>query len=205
MKRNAAVLSILALVCASILWAGWHNFQARMRQHACEMSRLGTQAQLVPIKPGEEDSPESEGIPDLRGMPAPDFNLTSTDGQQLTLASFHGKVVLLNFWAVWCAPCKVEMPWFAEFQQKYAAQGLQVVGIAMDHPSRDEMLKVAGRVGVNYPLLSGDRFVDHAYGGIDYLPETFYISRDGKIIAETSGLGDKSEVEAHILKALAAQ
>jgi peroxiredoxin len=146
-----------------------------------------------------------EGMADLRGKPAPDFTLTSLDGQKISLADLKGKAVLVNFWATWCAPCKVEMPWFAEFQQKYGAQGFQALGIAQDNPSRDEMLKVAGKTGVNYPLMLADGKVGKAFGGVDFLPESFYIGRNGKVVEETSGLGSKDEVEANIKKALAAQ
>jgi peroxiredoxin len=204
MKRNAAVLLVLAAAFAAIFWAGWHNFQHR-RQIAAQQPM---QVQLIPATPGDAGSsanPEAtDGMADLRGKPAPDFTLTSLDGQKISLADLKGKAVLVNFWATWCAPCKVEMPWFAEFQQKYGAQGFQVLGLAQDNPSRDEMLKVAARVGTNYPLMLADGNVDKAFGGIDYLPESFYIGRDGKIVEETSGLAGKDEVEANIKKALAA-
>jgi peroxiredoxin len=140
---------------------------------------------------------------DIRGQAAPAFTLTSSDGQKVSLADYKGKAVLVNFWAVWCAPCKIEMPWFAEFQQKYGAQGFQALGIATDAPSKDEMLQVTARAGVNYPILSADSKVGDAFGGVDYLPESFYIGRDGKVVEETSGLGSKDEVEANIKKALA--
>ncbi len=140
---------------------------------------------------------------DIRGQAAPAFSLTSIDGQKVSLADYKGKAVLVNFWAVWCAPCKVEMPWFAEFRQKYAAQGFEVLGIANDAPSKDEILKVTGKEGVNYPILFADTKVGSAYGGIDYLPETFYVGRDGKVVEETSGLASKDEVEANIKKTLA--
>jgi peroxiredoxin len=207
MKRNAAVLFILALVCTAIMWAGWHNFKARMRAHQLEEEHMGMQAQLIPVTPGDNTSsanPDAiDGMADLRGKPAPDFILTSLDGQKISLADLKGKAVLVNFWATWCAPCKVEMPWFAEFQQKYGGQGFQALGIATDNPSRDEMLKVAGRAGVNYPLMLADGKVGKAFGGVDFLPESFYIGRDGKVVEETSGLGSKDEVEANIKKALA--
>ncbi len=128
------------------------------------------------------------------------------DGQKVSLADYKGKAVLVNFWAVWCAPCKVEMPWFAEFRHKYAAQGFEVLGIVNDAPTRDEaMIKTASKAGVDYPILldaerQGRRI---STAGIDYLPESFYVGRDGKVVEETSGLGSKDEVEANIKKALA--
>jgi peroxiredoxin len=208
MKRNAAVLLILLAVLAALIFAGVRNFERRKRDAANQPM----QVQLIPATPGDStaapssSNPDSEdGMKDLRGKPAPAFTLTSLDGQKVSLSDYKGKAVLVNFWAVWCAPCKVEMPWFAEFRQKYAAQGFEVLGIATDAPTKDEMLKVTARAGVNYPILPADTKVGDAFGGIDYLPESFYIGRDGKIVEETSGLASKDEVEANIKKALATQ
>jgi peroxiredoxin len=207
MKRNAAVLLILVAVIAALLFAGWRNFERRKLAAANQPMQVA----LVPSTPGDStaaapssSNPDSEdGMKDLRGKLAPGFTLTTIDGQKVSLSDYKGKAVLVNFWAVWCAPCKIEMPWFAEFRQKYASQGFEVLGIATDAPSKDEMLKVTGKAGVNYPIMSADTKVGDAFGGVDYLPESFYIGRDGKIVEETSGLGSKDEVEANIKKALA--
>jgi len=213
MKRNAAVLLILAAVLAMLLWAGWHNFERRKLAAAQAAANQPMQVELIPAAPGDTaaaapssaNDDSEEGMADLRGKAAPAFTLTSLDGQKVSLSDYKGKAVLVNFWAVWCAPCKVEMPWFAEFRQKYAAQGFEVLGIATDDPSRDEMLKVVGKAGVNYPILPADKKIAKDFGGVDYLPESFYIGRDGKIVEETSGLASKDEVEANIKKALATQ
>jgi len=208
MKRNAAVLLILAAVLTALLWAGWHNYERRKLVAANQPM----QVVLVPSTPGDTtttaqpssaNADSEDGMKDIRGQAAPAFTLTSIDGQKVSLSDYKGKAVLVNFWAVWCAPCKIEMPWFAEFRQKYAAQGFEVLGIATDAPSKDEMLKVTARAGVNYPILSADTKVGDAFGGVDYLPESFYIGRDGKVVEETSGLASKDEVEANIKKALA--
>lgn len=213
MKRNAAVLLVLAATLTALLWAGRHNFERRKLAAQQAAANQPMQVQLIPATPGDDATtaapssanPDSEdGMKDLRGQPAPAFTLTALDGQRVSLADYKGKAVLVNFWAVWCAPCKVEMPWFAEFRQKYAAQGFEVLGIATDAPSRDEVLQVQGRSGINYPLLFADTRVGNAFGGVDYLPESFYIGRDGRIVEETSGLASKDEVEANIKKALAA-
>jgi peroxiredoxin len=98
------------------------------------------------------------------------------------------------------------MPWFAEFQTKYGAQGFQALGIVEDDAGKDEILKTAAKAGVNYPILPDAKGkIGDAYGGVDYLPESYYIGRDGKVVEETSGLGSKDEVEANIKKALATQ
>src|SRR4030081_3060034 len=86
---------------------------------------------------------------------APDFSLESLDGKSVRLSDLRGKAVLLNFWATWCGPCKIEMPWFVELQNQYGAQGLQVIGVAMDDASKEDIAKFAKDMGVNYPILIG--------------------------------------------------
>ena len=146
-----------------------------------------------------------QGAGKLQGQPAPDFSLASLDGKTLKLSDYRGKAVLLNFWATWCEPCKIEMPWFADLQKKYEAQGLQVLGVAMDDATPKEIAEFARKLGVNYPILVGKEEVGTQYGGVQYLPSTFYISRDGKIIDRVFGLVSRSEIESNIQKALAQQ
>jgi peroxiredoxin len=141
----------------------------------------------------------------LQGKAAPEFSLPTPEGQTMKLSDFHGKAVLLNFWATWCEPCKVEMPWFVELQKKYGSQGLQVIGVAMDDASPDTIASFAKKMGVNYPILVGKEEVGAQYGGIEYLPSTFYISRDGKIVDHVFGLVSRSEIETNIQKALGQQ
>jgi len=134
--------------------------------------------------------------------PAPDFTLESLEGRNMRLSDFRGKAVLLNFWATWCSPCKIEMPWFIELQNEYASQGLQIVGVAMDDSSREDIAKFAKDMGVNYPVLIGKEAVGDAYGGVPALPESFFIGRDGKIVDKIIGLRGKGDIEDAIRKAL---
>jgi peroxiredoxin len=133
---------------------------------------------------------------------APDFSLESLDGSTMRLSDLRGKAVLLNFWATWCGPCKIEMPWFVDLQNQYRAQGLQIVGVAMDDASKADIAKFAKDMGVNYPILIGKEAVGDQYGGVPALPETFLIGRDGKIVDKIIGLRGKSEIEDSIKKAL---
>ena len=133
---------------------------------------------------------------------APDFTLQSLDGKTMRLSDFRGKAVLLNFWATWCGPCKIEMPWFVELQNQYASQGFQIVGVAMDDASKEDISKFAKDMGVNYPILIGKESVGDEYGGVPALPETFLIGRDGKIVDKILGLRGKAEIEDAIKKAL---
>jgi len=137
-----------------------------------------------------------------QSSPAPDFSLVALDGKTMRLSDFRGKAVLLNFWATWCGPCKIEMPWLVDLQKQYGAQGLQIVGVAMDDASKEDIAKFASDMGVNYPILIGKEAVGNDYGGVPALPETFVIARDGKIVDKIIGIRGKAEFEDVIKKAL---
>src|SRR5438094_8956212 len=143
--------------------------------------------------------------PDIKGQVAPDFTLESLDGKPVSLSDFRGKAVLVNFWATWCQPCKIEMPWFEEMQQQYGPNGFQVLGIAMDDASKEDIAKFAKEMGVNYPILIGKEAVGDAYGGVSFMPQTFFIGRDGKVVDKILGLKGKGEIEDAIKKALNTQ
>ena len=134
---------------------------------------------------------------------APDFSLQSLDGKTMRLSDFRGKAVLLNFWATWCAPCKIEMPWFVELQKQYGPEGLQIVGVAMDDASTKDIADFAKEMGVNYPVLVGKESVGDAYGGVQFLPENFYIDRNGKVVDRAFGLKGRGEIEDEIKKIIA--
>jgi len=138
----------------------------------------------------------------LMGATAPDFELSAVDGKSLKLSSLRGKAVLLNFWATYCGPCKVEMPWFVELQKEYGPQGFQIVGVAMDDASTDDIAKFAKEMGVNYPILLGKEAVGLSYGGVNVLPTTFFLDRNGKVIAREFGLQSRSVFVDHIKEAL---
>ena len=138
-----------------------------------------------------------------KGSVAPTFELKSIpDGKAIPLASLRGKAVLLNFWATWCGPCKIEMPWLVDLQKKYGPQGLQIVGVAMDDTEDKEIADFAHKMGVNYIVLKGTEKVGDLYGGVDRLPLTYYIDRSGKVVDETVGLASESVIEDAIKKAL---
>jgi thiol-disulfide isomerase/thioredoxin len=143
-------------------------------------------------------------MPQMRGKAAPSFVLTSIDGKKVSLADYKGRPVLVNFWATWCGPCKVEMPWFEEFRKQYAAQGFEILGLTDDvDAGKEAIAEVAGRAGVTYPILLTDGKVQTAYGGLDVLPMSFYVDRNGVIVEQTAGLGSKDQIEANIKKTIA--
>jgi len=138
---------------------------------------------------------------DAKGKEAPDFALQDLSGKQVKLSDFRGKAVLLNFWATFCGPCKVEMPWLVELQKQYGPQGLEIVGVALDDSGKETIEKFAKQMGVNYTILQGQDAVGDAYGAVG-LPATYYIDRSGKIIDSALGLVSRSEIEDNIKKAL---
>ncbi len=128
-----------------------------------------------------------------------DFTMKDVEGKDVSLQSYKGKVILLDFWATWCGPCKVEIPHFIEFQQKYGPKGLQVVGVSVDDPV-DKLVPYVKEMGMNYPVLQGlgHDAVQDAYGPILGIPVSVMISRDGKICATHTGLTGKDVFEKEI-------
>ena len=128
-----------------------------------------------------------------------DFTMKDVQGNDVSLQSFKGKVIVLDFWATWCGPCKVEIPHFIEFQKKYGAKGLQVVGISVDDPV-DKLAPYVKEMGMNYVVLQGlgHDAVQDAYGPILGIPVSVMISRDGKVCATHTGLTSKDVFEKEI-------
>jgi peroxiredoxin len=122
----------------------------------------------------------------LLNKPAPAFVRTSLDNRPVDLAALRGRVVLLNFWATWCASCLVEMPRFADWQSKYKADGLTVVGVSMDDDSAPAAV-MAHKLQLNYPVVMGDEHLGLQYGGVLGLPVTYLIDRQGVVRARFQG------------------
>jgi cytochrome c biogenesis protein CcmG/thiol:disulfide interchange protein DsbE len=131
--------------------------------------------------------------------PAPDFTLTDSQGAKVKLADYRGKVVLLNFWATWCGPCQVEIPWFKEFEQQYKSKGFEVLGVSMDEDGWSAVKPYMTEHKLNYRILLGDDSVSQLYGGLDALPTTFIIDRDGRFAFPPHiGLVGKNEYSSEI-------
>ncbi|HXW91904.1 MAG TPA: TlpA disulfide reductase family protein [Terriglobales bacterium] len=154
---------------------------------------------VVGLRMRRQQNPTSTS---LKGALAPDFALSSLEGNTVHLSDYRGRAVLLNFWATWCGPCKVEMPWFVELQKQYGPAGLQILGVAMDDSSPGEIAKFAKEMGVNYPVLIGKETVGDAYGGVEFLPYSFYIDRNGKVLDIAFGLRGRGEIEDGVKKIL---
>lgn len=134
---------------------------------------------------------------------APDFRLKDADGKSVNLSDYHGKVVLLDFWATWCGPCKIEIPWFVEFERAKKNQGFEVIGVSMDEDGWAAVRPFLKTMQVNYPVLLGDDRTADSYGGLEALPTTFIIDRDGRIAATHVGVTNKKDFEDVIDQLLA--
>jgi peroxiredoxin len=182
MKKNLLILGLVALAVAALIF---------------------TTSQTTKKNVSGQGQSAAQSGPDIRGKQAPEFELKNLEGKTVRLADYRGKAVLINFWATWCGPCKIEMPWFVEFQKQYESQGLEIVGIALDDSSVDTIAKFAKQMNVNYAVLLGKDSVGDAYGGVDGMPTSFYIDRTGKVVEETIGLpSGKAEIETNIKKIL---
>lgn len=177
MKRNGVVLIVIAALVALMIYAG------------------------VRISRKSGGTPSAQAALS-KGSLAPDFELKTLDGKPVKLSSFRGKAVLLNFWATWCGPCKIETPWFVDFYKQYRPQGLEIVGVAMDS-GHEEIPQFVKEMNINYTIVEGTEQVSDAYGGLDGYPVTFFIDRNGKILKMVQGLTGQGDLEQDIKQALA--
>ena len=135
--------------------------------------------------------------------PAPNFTLKDENGQNVSLADYKGKVVLLNFWATWCGPCGVEIPWFEQFEQQLKSQGFAVLGVSMDEDGWSAIKPFIAARKINYRVVLGNDSVGQLYGGVDSLPTTFIIDREGRLAYTHVGLAGKNEYLSEIQRLLA--
>ena len=127
--------------------------------------------------------------------PAPEFALKDADGKTVHLEDYKGKVVLLDFFATWCGPCKIEIPWFMEMERKNKDRGFSVLGVSMDDEGWEVVKPFLAELGVNYRVVIGNDATAQIYGGVDALPTTFLIDRNGRIAAIHIGLASKKVFE----------
>jgi len=132
------------------------------------------------------------------GQPAPDFTLDDSAGSPFKLSAYQGRVVLLDFWATWCTGCKVEIPWYVEFQNKYRKDGLAAVGVSMDEDGWKSVKPFLEEHKLNYPVVIANQDLVNRYGGLPSLPVTLLIGRDGKIAESHAGMVDKDAFENKI-------
>ncbi|MFP5227204.1 MAG: TlpA family protein disulfide reductase [Acidobacteriota bacterium] len=213
MKRNLLVLGAMATALVLMIAAGIVNFENRRKAEQARMR--GPELTLVPDNGG---GAAAQAMPDdmdnasaLDGKMAPGFTLADLNGNKVSLASFKGRPLVVDFWATWCEPCKAEIPWFEKLHEQYAAQGLEILGVSTDDLDRDDPAKMftqkrdiadfVAKMHMNYPVLLGEDAVEDKWG-IDATPTTFFIDRNGKIVASSIGLAPRDVIEADIQKAI---
>ena len=128
---------------------------------------------------------------------APDFELKDTRGSAVKLSDYAGKVVLLDFWATWCTPCKQSIPWFNDLHEKYGPQGFAILGVAMDE-SWDAVRPFLEKTNVQYPVVLGTKRVAYLYGDVEALPLAFFIDRAGRVAAIHLGEASRKDYEKTI-------
>lgn len=214
-RRNTLVLFAVLFLLAILAWAGWANWEYRQlaaQRRAALAAAQGEAAMQGMLVPDTSDAPSVDTT--FKGKPAPAFTLPDLNGKKVSLANYRGKALLINFWATWCGPCKLETPWLVDLRNKYAAQGFEVLGIdsegddakpgdaAWSH-DKTEIEKFVQQEKMPYPVLVDGDSISKPYGGLDDLPTSFFVDRQGKIVAAQVGINSESDIENNIKKALA--
>jgi cytochrome c biogenesis protein CcmG/thiol:disulfide interchange protein DsbE len=206
-KRNTLVVIVVLFILTLFAWTGWVNFEHR-KQAAKRQLALAEQHEPAP---GSVPSTPASAPP-LQGKPAPEFVLEDLSVKKISLAQYKGKALMINFWATWCGPCKIETPWLMDLRRQYAAQGFEVLGIStdeLDHGNREilndqkrEIARFVQQMHMPYPVLIDGDSISQSYGGVDELPTSFFVNREGTVVATQVGVISKDEIEGNIRKAL---
>jgi thiol-disulfide isomerase/thioredoxin len=208
-RRNTIVLGAVLFLFAVFAWAGWANWEFR-QQAAARLLANAARGELV----ADTAAGTPVYVSPLQGRMAPTFVLNDLSGNKVPLSSYRGKALFINFWATWCAPCKIETPWIVELRNKYASQGFEVLGIDTEGDdlkpddkagwakTKTEVSKFIQQEKISYPILLDGDSIAISYGGLDELPTSFFLDRNGKVVAAQVGLTSESDLEAKIKKAL---
>jgi len=170
-----------------------------MKANGIRRSRAGRLAGLVALALicFETTSALSQEASQARTA-APDWELTDLHNKRVKFSDFRGHVLIVDFWATWCGACRLEIPGFVDLKKQYGDKGLTVIGVSLDEQGADVVAKFVKRFGVNYPIVIGNEKVADAYGGIDVIPTTFVIDRQGRVVSQHIGYDDKPVFEKEI-------
>jgi peroxiredoxin len=229
LRRNFLVLSAIVVALALMLAAGAMNYAQRRRAEQARSQAMkmdlvpdngqtGAGSDAPPSADAAADAameaeiPENPNTTPLDGKHAPNFTLEDLHGQKVSLASFKGRPLVVDFCATWCGPCKIEIPWFEKLHDQYSSQGLEIIGVSADDLDKGDPAKLftdkrdisdfSTKMRMNYLVLIDGQSVEDQWGGLDALPTTFFIDRNGKIVASTVGLAPRNQIEADIKKAI---
>ena len=210
LKRNVVVISVVVFFVGLLSLAGWANWQNR-KQAAERLQAQQAQAVLVTDSGGGQGGGLQMTSP-LVGKAAPAFTLTNLKGEKVSLANYKGKAVQINFWATWCAPCKIETPWLVELEKQYSPKGFEILGVSFDDLDKDDqkllakeksdIARSAQQLGIDYPVLLDGDSIAKPYGDADVYPTSFFVDRSGTVVAASFGLTSKDDLESNIRKAL---
>lgn len=142
-----------------------------------------------------EKSPDATKKAETAKAPAPEFTLKDLSGKELKLSDYKGRVVVVNFWATWCGPCRAEIPSFVKLRDRYHDEGLEIIGISLDEGDQEAVAGFAERFKINYPIVMGTMETVEAYGPMNAIPTTFVIDRQGQVRSRHLGMMSFSEVE----------
>ncbi len=133
-----------------------------------------------------------------QGKKAADFDLKTSDGKTVQLSQLKGKVVLLNFWATWCGPCRKEIPDFLEVYERYKGKGFEIIGVSLDEEGWNVVNPFVKQYKISYPVVIGSGKLVNAYGGFEFIPTTFLINKEGVIVHTFTGLVTKADLERRL-------
>ena len=210
MKRNTIVLGVTLLILAIFAWAGWANWEYRKQAAQKRADAAKLNAALATAANPEAMYTQSP----LLGKQAPAFTLEDLGGKKISPADYKGKALLINFWATWCGPCKLETPWLVELEKEYGPKGFEILGVdaendevtPADKPAwakdKAAVAQFVQQEHMPYPVLLYGDSISHQYGDFDAMPTSFFVDRTGKVVAMQMGITSKDDMALKIRQAL---